>query len=98
VHARTVRLVTSISESECLASPPSHPLQLSVGADAKAVAEAWNAVSAKHSNLAALFISSDADKGKVGGRISLRFSKLKLIQRDVSPLAICVPGCCQLNL
>lgn len=41
-------------------------LEISVGTDAKAVGEAWNAITAKHgSKLCALLLSKDEEKGKV---------------------------------
>lgn len=42
-------------------------MEISVGTDAKAVGEAWNAITAKHAaKLCALLLSRDAEKGKVG--------------------------------
>lgn len=40
-------------------------VQIPVGLDAKAVTEAWNAITAKHPTLAAVLLSGDADKDKV---------------------------------
>jgi len=40
-------------------------IQMSVGAEVKPVTEAWYAITAKHSNMAALLLSSDMEKGKV---------------------------------
>jgi hypothetical protein len=41
-------------------------MEISVGTDAKAVGEAWNAITAKHgSKLCALLLSKDTEKGKV---------------------------------
>lgn len=44
---------------------------MSVGAEVKPVTEAWYAITAKHSNMAALLISSDEEKGKVSGQRAL---------------------------
>lgn len=60
-----VAAAVAIADEAASAGKAYCTVTVSVGLDTKAVTEAWNAVAAKHPEMAAIFFSVDEEKGKV---------------------------------
>lgn len=60
--ATAIAAAVTAADAAAAAGTPFVALRLEVGSDAKAVTEAWNALSAKHPSLAGLFLSADDAK------------------------------------